>query len=278
MLIGLGGFIIALNVRGPINCQALYVVLSVMGHTALGAASVNLGIRTKAIWGQNCYVNAGLILFFLGQFGIIVRSMFNVKGIVFVPGAGCALVKIDSTIFAAMYIYTMSTDLIIVILTAIKLIIQPRKNMALASRSGMVKLLFKDGLFSCQWLHSFVISLRCVPATTFATIMACRVVRRLHYHIQGTEVYAAGSDPAATTMHGRTGAATIPVYTNNTQPDGVHIQVNTYSIMPNISGLIFQCFILFFQMQTWTHQDAATDNSHALATTTGKPGSVRTFI
>ena len=57
-----------------------------------------------------------------------------------VPGEGCAITQTNNTVLAATFIYSMCFDLIILILTAGKLIL-PRGH-----RSQLVTLLFKDGL------------------------------------------------------------------------------------------------------------------------------------
>ena len=92
-----------------------------------------------AVW-ANTYITIGLIVLILGQFGVIIRSMFNVKA-AYVDGVGCVTLSIESNIFAAMYIYTMGVDFIVLFLTAFKTF-SNRK----ASRSGLITLLFKDGV------------------------------------------------------------------------------------------------------------------------------------
>ncbi|KAL0571958.1 hypothetical protein V5O48_010010 [Marasmius crinis-equi] len=163
----------------------------------------------------------------MGQFGVIIRSMFNVKA-VFVPNAGCATASIESHIFAAMYSYTMGVDFIVMILTAYRTFLN-RKY----SESGLVKLLFRDGL--AYFAVAFVMNLiavvfsllnlnpvmaliaeyglsspNLVPATTFATIAACRVVRRLNtYMHSGPQIFTTSWAAKSTTQPVST--ATIPV-------------------------------------------------------------------
>ncbi|KAL0567060.1 hypothetical protein V5O48_014933 [Marasmius crinis-equi] len=140
MLIGLIGFVVALDVREPTDCQALYQVLQVLGNSALGVASINLALRTVAVWTGNRYIIVGLAIIIMGQFAIIIRSMFNTKSL-FAPGSGCVTVSIESHIFAAMYTYTMGVDLIVLLLTAYKILVNLRN-----SQSGLVKLLLKGGI------------------------------------------------------------------------------------------------------------------------------------
>ncbi|KAL0066711.1 hypothetical protein AAF712_006316 [Marasmius tenuissimus] len=146
-----------------------------------------------AVW-ANTYISIGLVVIILGQFGIIIRSMFNVKA-AYIDGAGCATTSIESEIFAAMYIYTMGVDFIVLVLTAYKTYINRK-----IARSGLVTLLFKDGLayfaiaflmnliaviFSLLDLNPVMALIADIPATTFATIAACRVVRRLNTYVTG---------------------------------------------------------------------------------------------
>jgi len=57
-----------------------------------------------------------------------------------VPGQGCVIVETQSTILAATFIYSMVFDLIVLSLTAFKLLSPP------AGRSRLVELIFNDGL------------------------------------------------------------------------------------------------------------------------------------
>jgi hypothetical protein len=158
-----------------------------MGSGAQVVASINLAIRTyvlpfvrlsssqniniqclithslnrMAIWNQKRSINTFLVLLILPQLGLTIRSMFNANGVHYIPEKGCVPISIDTEIYATMYIYTMIVDLIVVVLMAYKLIIQPRRMelecpaMAGGPRSTLVKLLFSDGLayfiVACVW-------------------------------------------------------------------------------------------------------------------------------
>ena len=65
--------------------------------------------------------------------GILLKAQW-------VPGQGCAITHTNTTILAATFIYSMCFDLIILILTCIKL----RKPGG--QRSQLMNMLFKDGL------------------------------------------------------------------------------------------------------------------------------------
>lgn len=94
-----------------------------------------------AIWSNDRRVVAGIVCLILGHYGIIIRSMFGAHS-TWLDGAGCVTSNLQSSLFAAMYIYTMVFDFIIMSLTAYKLWYSNRGM----QRSRMVKLLFKDGL------------------------------------------------------------------------------------------------------------------------------------
>ncbi|KAF5363170.1 hypothetical protein D9758_008332 [Tetrapyrgos nigripes] len=245
MLAALIGFTVALDVRNEINCQALYQVLQVLSNTALGVASINLAIRTMSIWDQNRYINAGLSLLILGQFGIIIRSMFHVNA-TFAPTSGCTVVSAESNILGGMYIYSMGIDLVLLILTAYKLEFRLTHN-------GLAKVMVKDGLFyfAFAFIGTLVAVVRIpdflsistaetedifdqvfsfldlntvmaligntlklstsIPATTFATISACTVARLEPYYANP------GNPPVRAT-------ASFPVFSNpvNTNDDNLH--------------------------------------------------------
>lgn len=61
-----------------------------------------------------------------------------------VPGQGCAIIETDSNLLAATFIYSMVFDLIVLLLTAYKLV-RPVSD-DLDYRSRLVELIFKDGL------------------------------------------------------------------------------------------------------------------------------------
>ncbi|GLB38846.1 hypothetical protein LshimejAT787_0600080 [Lyophyllum shimeji] len=232
MLGGLIGFVIVLDSTKEIACQAAYTTLQVLGNTALGVASINLAIRTSAVWGKKNYVRIPMLVLLLGQFGIILRSVFNAES-VWVEGMGCVTSNVQSKVFAAMYIYTMAFDFLILLLTAYKLWFANRSQ----HRSRIVRLLFQDGLvyfvvafvgnliaviFSLLDLNPVMNLIADIPATTFATIVSGRVVRRLSDYLHGgPEVYTTSSRTRATT-------ANTPATTK-----GVRVEMTTFTDNPD---------------------------------------------
>ncbi|THU90788.1 hypothetical protein K435DRAFT_727849 [Dendrothele bispora CBS 962.96] len=233
MLITLIGYIIALDVRDPVNCQALYQVLQVIGNSALGVATINFAIHTGSIWNQDQYIILGLGLLIAGQFGIIIRSMFNVKA-AFVPRTGCTMVSIETTIFAAMYICTAVVVFVTLVLTGYKLTF-PKTG----SRSGLLKLLFIDGLFfflvaiignivavvfSLLNLNPIMSIIANIPAITFSTIAAGRVIRSMHN-------YTSNSGDTPYPVLTATPAVSAAVF--NTNRIGVRVEMATYTHADN---------------------------------------------
>ena len=72
--------------------------------------------------------------FFFFWAGVIVKAEW-------VDGQGCVITNTNTTVLLATWVYTMTFDFIILLLTAIKLI-QPNSRF----RSKLVVLVFKDGL------------------------------------------------------------------------------------------------------------------------------------
>ncbi|KAK0480468.1 hypothetical protein EDD18DRAFT_1205376 [Armillaria luteobubalina] len=199
---GLIGFVIALNeTTTPMNCNVLYTFLQFLGNTALGTASINLSIRTIAIYSQKLYVVVPLSVLILGHWIIILWSVTNVSAI-WVDGSGCAIASSNPKLFVAMYVYSMGFDFIITCLMAYKLGFVKRNQ----HRSQIVQLMFIDGLgyfltaflvnlvavvFSVLNLNSVMSIIADAPATTLATIVSCRVVRRLYqFQQKGADIYS----------------------------------------------------------------------------------------
>ncbi|KAG7447372.1 uncharacterized protein BT62DRAFT_892523 [Guyanagaster necrorhizus] len=196
------GFAIALNVtKTHIDCQGLFLFIQIVGNTCLGVASINLSIRTIAVWGESLYVTIPLAALICGQFGIILKSVTNVHAS-FIFGSGCSIDSSESTLFAAMYLYTMGTDFIVMCLMVYKLWYKRRHQ----HRSRIMRLMFVDGLayfalayvdflipsqiFSLLDLNDVMSVIADGPASILATVASCRVVRRLYrFRSPGAEIY-----------------------------------------------------------------------------------------
>lgn len=90
-----------------------------------------------AVWSQSRWIIGLLVLIILGHWSLILQGAQLTA--TWVPGTGCAIIKTNSTVLAATFIYTMVFDLVVMILNLIKL--SGRKQ-----RSQLVSVLFKDGV------------------------------------------------------------------------------------------------------------------------------------
>lgn len=91
-----------------------------------------------ALWSQKLYIVIPLVLIILGHWSLILQGVLLKAE--WVPGEGCAITKTNNTVLAATFIYSMCFDLVVLVLTAVKLAF-PR-----GQRSQLMSMLFKDGL------------------------------------------------------------------------------------------------------------------------------------
>jgi len=237
LLFALVGITIALNVTTRIDCQVLYTFNSLFGQASIGLASINLSLRTIAIWSKRWYIVAPLVTIILGHwtlllFGIHVKAKW-------IDGQGCVITETHSKLLAITFIYTMVFDFIVLALTAFKLLFPA------TTRSPLVNLVFNDGLayFMIAFLANVVATvfgllnlnpvmsiIANVPAVIAASIAACRAVRRLSdYNTKGhQEVFAAsvqGSTIAFRSLSARPKGNTKMA--NMAPPASIHVKMDT---------------------------------------------------
>ncbi|KAI0090322.1 hypothetical protein BDY19DRAFT_765871 [Irpex rosettiformis] len=236
LLFALIGIAIALNVTTPVNCQALYTYNQVFGNAAIGLASINLSLRTIAVWSQNTYLVVALVLVILGHWSLLLHGILLKAE--WVEGQ-CQITSTNNTILAASFIYSMCFDFTILCLTAVKLSL-PHRN---SESSQLVKLIFGDGLifFIIAFLSNLIATIFMllnlnpvmsiianVPAAISSTIVACRAVRRLtNYTSQGAEVFATTSTSLA--FRSRRSRIVPSVSLSEKRGDGVHVQMETFA-------------------------------------------------
>ncbi|KAK0447919.1 uncharacterized protein EV420DRAFT_1568231 [Desarmillaria tabescens] len=165
------------------------------------------------VWGQSLYVTVPLVALICGQFGIILKSVTNVH---------C------STLFAAMYLYTMGTDFICDLW-------YKRRHQ---HKSRIMKLMFVDVtsllyIFSLLDLNDVMSVIADGPASILATVASCRVVRRLYrFRGPGAEIYSASGGDTSSGLNNRTHPlsqqARIDVPAK-TAVAGVHVQMQTFT-------------------------------------------------
>jgi len=156
-----------------------------------------------------------------------------------VDGQGCVITHTNNTVLAATFIYSMAFDLLILVLSAWKLL-NKRQS------SQIVTLLFKDGLiyFIIAFLANFIATVFMllnlnaimsvifnVPAAVASTIVACRAVRRLsRFSSNGPEIYS-GSRAGPNTSSNTGGPSSAYKMTPQNRSNGVHVHVemNTFT-------------------------------------------------
>ncbi|KDR80358.1 hypothetical protein GALMADRAFT_223239 [Galerina marginata CBS 339.88] len=245
LLFAMIGIAISFDTTREFNCQALYTFNQLAGDAAVGLASVNLSIRTMAIWSQNRYIIGLLILIILGHWSLILQGVQLTA--VWVPGVGCQITQTNNTILATIFIYSMCFDLTVLLLNVYKLLgIKGTKNSELMGRSRLTHMIFADGLiffiiaflanliatvFMVVNLNQIMSVIFNVPAAVFSTIVACRAVRRLtNFTNSGPEVYGAttSSNNRVTVTGPNARAMPTLTYKSGTR-SGVHVQMETFT-------------------------------------------------
>lgn len=241
LLFALIGILIALDTVKEVDCQSLYTFNQLVGQSSIGFASVNLAIRTMAVWSQNRYVVIPLVIVILGHWSLILQGVL-LKA-TWVEGQGCVITQTNNTVLAATFIYGMCFDLVVLVLTASKLAFQR------GQRSQLMKMLFRDGLiyfviaflanllatsFMLLNLNAIMSVIFNVPSAVASTIVACRAVRRLNeWKNAGPEVFSSGNQSrsggfrSGPTMSNRAPGIHYPA---RKMSDGVHVQMETFAI------------------------------------------------
>ncbi|KAJ6614605.1 hypothetical protein B0H10DRAFT_141852 [Mycena sp. CBHHK59/15] len=222
LLFALIGIAIALNVTTEIDCQKLYTFNQCFGNAAIGTsyftvlsayyltliqglASINLSLRTMAVWNQRWYICVPLIGVILGHWSLLLHGIL-LKAEWLPEQGGCTITSTDNHLLAITFIYSMAFDFTVLSLTAYKLLFPA------GGKSRLVSLIFNDGLiyfviaflsnllatiFMLLNLNPVMSIIANVPAAIASTIVACRAVRRLTtYSMSGAQMF---SGPGATT-------------------------------------------------------------------------------
>ncbi|KII87863.1 hypothetical protein PLICRDRAFT_42383 [Plicaturopsis crispa FD-325 SS-3] len=239
LLFALMGIAIASNVTREVNCQALYTFNQCLGNAAIGFASINLSLRTMAVWSQAWYVVVPLVAVIMGHWSLLLHGILLKAA--WVEGEGCVITETSNTLLAATFIYTMAFDFTVLTLTAYKLAYnQP------GGQSRLVSLIFGDGLiffiiaflsnllattFMLMNLNAVMSIIANVPAAIASTIVACRAVRRLtNYTTQGAELFV--STQGSTLAFRSNGIGSRPAVNVKKPSDlstsGVHVHMETF--------------------------------------------------
>ncbi|TCD67507.1 hypothetical protein EIP91_012312 [Steccherinum ochraceum] len=234
LLFAMVGLLVELNVTSEIDCKSLLDFLQFAGNAAVGLASINLAIRTMAIWAQTKFVVIPLVILILGHWTLIFQGVAGQSR--WVDGSGCVIISTNSTILSAMFIYSMTFDFIVLALAAYKLYDR-------SAHSQIVKLLFHDGLvyftiafmsnivtttFMLLNLNSVMNSMFNVPAATASTVVACRVVRRLFkYTSKAPQIYTGFETEAAASKAPVRSHIAFAVPRSQVDTQGVEIEMSS---------------------------------------------------
>ncbi|KAL1671189.1 hypothetical protein EV122DRAFT_226986, partial [Schizophyllum commune] len=183
LLAALSGIVASLDTRTRINCRSVFIFNQLAGNAAMGLASINLSLRTMAVWSQNKWVVSGLILLMFGHWSLILQG--GLLQVQWLEGSGCAITDPNTRILAATFMYTMVFDLIVLSLNLWKV---------LRNKTQLARMLIGDGLiyfivafvanliatvFMLVHLNQIMAIIFNVPAVVASTIVAGRIIRRL---------------------------------------------------------------------------------------------------
>ncbi|KNZ78657.1 hypothetical protein J132_10762 [Termitomyces sp. J132] len=219
LLCAMIGIAISLDTTTKINCQALYTFTQLAGNSSVGLASINLSIRTMAVWSRDRYIIGFLVVLILGHWSLILQGV-NLS-VIWVDSTGCVITWTNNKILAATFVYSMCFDLVVLALNAYKLLDINAKEKGFMS-SRIAKMIFEDGLIY------FVIAFLANLLATVFMIVASRVVRRLAKYSNPQVLHSAHSGPVAFR-----GAQTLPRHATSFNPNiptaGVHVQMETFT-------------------------------------------------
>ncbi|KAK7044853.1 hypothetical protein R3P38DRAFT_3308643 [Favolaschia claudopus] len=239
LLSAMAGIAVALDSKRELNCQAIYTFNQFAGDAAVGLASINLSLRTLAIWSQNRWIKYMLIAIILGHWSLILQG-FNLKAHWDHTLNTCILTVSNNRLLAATFTYSMAFDLLVFLLNAYKLGVRRK------SSSKLSKMIFKDGLvyffiaflfnlvatvFMFLNLNSIMVIMFNVPAAVASTVVATRAVRRLtNFTTTGPEMYSTGNTSGNYRSHsGNRGiSASRGGARGLTHSGGVHVQMETF--------------------------------------------------
>ncbi|KAF9528693.1 hypothetical protein CPB83DRAFT_906705 [Crepidotus variabilis] len=177
-----------------LQCQPLFRFVFFWGFGAIVFSSVNLAIRTIALWENNLYVISAVALASSGQFALVILIVIAIRG-TWNPTIGCMLSGGESYT-TALFIYTMCFNGAVLVLTTVKLMkmnVNAHSNQMLG-QSKLTHIIFADGLifFIIALLADVIVVVFIalnlnptmkivfqVPSSIVSTIVACRAVRRL---------------------------------------------------------------------------------------------------
>ncbi|KAK0434740.1 hypothetical protein EV421DRAFT_1717295 [Armillaria borealis] len=190
------GITVAVNVRSPVDCQVLYTVNQFLGNAAIGFASLNLALRTVALWSRSRNIVIPIVLLILGHWSLLLHGVL-VEAVWIPEAGGCTIQATRNQILAAIFIYSMVFDFIVFILAGWKLKIFG------VGRSNLGRMILGDGLiyflvaflanliatvFMLLNLNGVMSIIANVPATVASMIAAGRAVRHLNQYTSNIQI------------------------------------------------------------------------------------------
>ncbi|KAF9528376.1 hypothetical protein CPB83DRAFT_854508 [Crepidotus variabilis] len=173
-----------------LDCRATYIVVSVLSYISLGLASVNLAIRTIAIWTDNKYVTRSLCLIICVLWClVIIQLATSFVTAARISGGRCLPGTKNKAWVLTTYVYSLFINSIITALTVWKL--RERFGLPTAIYS---QILFREGvgfymivfLFDLVAIVMLILNLNIAMSAIFVvsaqvavTVVACRAVRSL---------------------------------------------------------------------------------------------------
>ncbi|KAG8920223.1 hypothetical protein FRC03_003923 [Tulasnella sp. 419] len=259
------GLAVANNYTGSLHCQSLYTFNQFVGNTAIGGASSLLMLRTIAIWSENWHVIGPLVFLSLGQWGILMHGVTTVKAQWNEAANQCVINSTQPVFLRLIYIYTMSFDFVILVVTVVGLI-KTRSR-----RTGLWALLFADGVI--YFLVAFTVNLGAtfmlllnlnpilnvilaVPAAALSCTVACRSFIRLSTFTP-KDVYVHSSQAISTTKFasGWTGRKPKNSKVNTLTTIGSGLRSETFAVGGHGEDGVSRGDIHELQMETYSHRD-----------------------
>ncbi|KAG0705449.1 hypothetical protein DFH29DRAFT_906546 [Suillus ampliporus] len=135
MLFAFIGLIISVNV----STKALYTFTSVTGNLTILSASTSLMIRTMALSEWKRWAVLSMLSISFGQWAVLIRTVMAVQASWDDQAGACVVVRTNNVFPNLNYVYTMSFDFVILVMTIFALGKRFRPE-------GLSGLLFRDGL------------------------------------------------------------------------------------------------------------------------------------
>ncbi|KAI9462117.1 hypothetical protein HD554DRAFT_1476745 [Boletus coccyginus] len=166
------------------NCQSATTMMTIATDITVGSASTNLMIRTWVIWKNSRPVHLLLLLLALGHWTILLTDSAFLRASK--SNGVCVSYYTQPMVIAGVFVYTMCYDLLVLLLTVVKLSYQP-------SKSPLKERLYAQGIL----YFTVAATVNLLPmvftflgseitadiagcfALTASTIVSCRLVRSL---------------------------------------------------------------------------------------------------